>query len=72
MPWPRYAPDDKPIAHLWRTSTRHNTQHRYFAEFRDLPTAVETALTPFQQHPHEVKQLMGTYLDEVVAVACAA
>ena len=37
-----------------------------------LTTAVESALTHFQQHPKEVKQLMGTYLDEVVTLACAA
>jgi hypothetical protein len=50
----------------------NNTHNRYFPEFSDLTTAVETALTHFQQHPEDVKQLMGTYLDEMVAVACAA
>jgi hypothetical protein len=37
-----------------------------------LTTAVETALRHFQQHAEEVKQLMGTYLDEAVALAGAA
>jgi transposase len=69
---PSYSPDYNPIEHLWRNIKRHNTHNRYFPEFSDLTTAVETALTHFQQHPHEVKQLMGTYLDEVVAVAAAA
>jgi transposase len=69
---PSYSPDYNPIEHLWRNIKRHNTHNRYFAEFSDLTTAVETALAHFQQHPHEVKQLMGTYLDEVVALACAA
>jgi transposase len=69
---PSYSPDYNPIEHLWRNIKRHNTHNRYFPEFSDLTTAVETALTHFQQHPQEVKQLMGTYLDEVVAVACAA
>jgi transposase len=69
---PSYSPDYTPIEHLWRSIKRHNTHNRYFPEFSDLTTAVETALTHFQQHPHEVKQLMGTYLDEVVAVADAA
>jgi transposase len=68
---PSYSPDYNPIEHLWRNIKRHNTHNRYFPEFSDLTTAVETALTHFQQHPHEVKQLMGTYLDEVVAAAAA-
>lgn len=66
---PSYSPDYNPIEHLWRNVKRHNTHNRYFPEFSDLTTAVETALTHFQQHPEEVKQLMGTYLDEVMAVA---
>ncbi len=69
---PSYSPDYNPIEHLWRNIKRQNTHNRYFPEFSDLTTAVETALTHFQQHPHEVKQLMGTYLDEVAAAACAA
>jgi transposase len=69
---PSYSPDYNPIEHLWRNIKRHNTHNRYFPNFSDLTTAVETALTHFQQHPHEVRQLMGTYLDEVVALTCAA
>jgi hypothetical protein len=37
-----------------------------------LTTAVETALSHFQQHPQEVKQLMGTYLDEAAALGSTA
>ena len=69
---PSYSPDYNPIEHLWRTITRHNTHNRYFPAFSDLTTAVETALTHFQQHPQEVKQLMGSYLDEAVALVAAA
>ena len=71
-PLPNYSPDYNPIEHLWRNIKRQNTHNRYFPAFSDLTTAVETALTHFQQHPEEVKQLMGTYLDEAVTVACAA
>jgi transposase len=69
---PSYSPDYNPIEHLWRNIKRSNTHNRYFPDFSDLTAAVEAALTHFQQRPHEVKQLMGTYLDEVVARACAA
>jgi transposase len=69
---PSYSPDYNPIEHLWRNIKRQKTHNRYFPEFSALTTAVETALTHFQQHPQEVKLLMGTYLDEVVTLACAA
>ncbi len=69
---PSYSPDYNPIEHLWRNIKRHNTHNRYFPAFSDLTTAVETALTHFQQHPEAVKHLMGTYLDEAVALMAAA
>jgi transposase len=69
---PSYSPDYNPIEHLWRSIKRHTTHNRYFPEFSDLTTAVESALTYFQQHPQDVKRLMGTYLDEAVMLAGAA
>jgi transposase len=69
---PSYSPDYNPIEHLWRNIKRHNMHNRYFPAFSDLTSALETALTHFQQHPQAVKQLMGTYLDEMVALAAAA
>ncbi len=69
---PSYSPDYNPIEQLWRNVKRHNTHNRYFPEFSDLITAVETALTHFQQHAHEVRQLMGSYLDDIVHCALAA
>ena len=71
-PLPSYSPDYNPIEHLWRNIKRQNTHNRYFPAFSDLTTAVETALTHFQQHAAEVKQLMGTYLDDAVALVAAA
>jgi len=69
---PAYSPDYNPIEHLWRNIKRQNTHNRYFPAFSDLATAVETALTHFQQHAQAVKQLMGTYLDDVLTVASPA
>ena len=66
---PSSSPDDHPIEHLWRTSKRRNTHNRSFPTCADLTTAVETALASFQDHPAEVKQLMGTYLDQMAALA---
>ncbi len=69
---PSYSPDYNPIEHLWRNLKRDKTHNRYFPTFELLTEAVEEGLSYFQQHTVEVKQLMGTYLDQALSRALAA
>ena len=66
---PSSSPDYNPIEHLWRNVKRAKTHNRYFATFEALTQAVEQGLSYFQQHATEVKQLMGTYLDQALGLA---
>lgn len=69
---PSYAPDYTLIEHLWRTVKRSKTHNRYFPTFEALVEAVEAGLAAFLTAPDEVKQVMGTYLDEQANCSLAA
>jgi transposase len=69
---PSYSPDYNPIEHLWRNVKRAQTHNRYFPTFEALSQAVEAGLTQFQHDPAAVKQLMGSYLEQVADLALAA
>jgi len=66
---PAYSPDYNPIEHLWRNVKRDKTHNRYFATFAALTAAVDAALAHFRTQAAEVKQLLGTHLDQFLA-AC--
>jgi transposase len=69
---PSYSPDYNPIEHLWRNVKRDKTHNRYFPTFEALSQAVDTGLTKFQNDPAAVKQLMGSYLDQLLELELAA
>jgi transposase len=69
---PSYSPDYNLIEHLWRNVKRRKTHNRYFPTFEDLIAAVTAGLDQFLAAPADVKQLMGTALDEQVASPLAA
>lgn len=69
---PSYSPDYNPIEHLWKNLKKRTTHNRYFPTFELVCASVEEGLAYFQAHPTEVKQLMGTYLDQMAGLAVAA
>jgi len=62
---PSYSPDYNPIEHLWRNVKRDKTHNRYFPTFEALQQAVDAGLAQFQHDSAAVKQLVGTYLDQL-------
>jgi len=69
---PAYSPDYNPIEHLWKNMKKRTTHNRYFPEFDLVCASVEEGLAYFQAHPAAVKRLMGSYLDQIAALAPAA
>lgn len=69
---PSYSPDYNPIEHLWRHVKRDRTHNRYFPTFERLVDEVEAGLASCQQQPLVVKHLMGSYLEQVLAMAHTA
>lgn len=69
---PSYSPDYNPIEHLWKNMKKRTTHLRYFPEFTDLCASVEEGLAFFRTHPHDVKRLMGPYLEHTADCPMAA
>src|SRR5439155_25761568 len=63
-PLPSYAPDDNPIAYLWKKTKKRATHNQYFKEFALLTGSVEKALAYFATHPETVLGLFGRYCEE--------
>jgi transposase len=64
QPLPSYAPDDNPIAYLWKKTKQRATHHKYFREFAALTVSVDKALAYFATHPDTVLGLFGRYREE--------
>ena len=58
---PSYSPDFNPIEYLWRKVKTLATHNRYFPQFEQLITSVDTALQHFAQHAEEVHRLFRAY-----------
>jgi len=63
-PLPSYAPDDKPIAYLWKKTKKRATPNQYFKEFAVLTASGDKALAYFATHAETVLCLWGLYCDE--------
>jgi transposase len=63
-PLPSYAPDDHPIAYLWKQTPQRATHNKYCKEFAALTVSVETALAYCATHPETVLGLFGRSCEE--------
>jgi transposase len=63
-PWPSYAPDDNPIAYLWKKPKQRATHNKYCKECAALTVSVDKALAYCATHPEEVLGLFGRCCEE--------
>jgi transposase len=69
---PSYSPDYNPIEFLWKKMKVRATHNKYFPDFEDLVSSVETALTYFSSHRKEISSLMGVYIQTLEDTQAAA
>jgi DDE superfamily endonuclease len=62
-PLPSYAPDDHPMAYLWKKTTQRATHNKYCKEFRARTVSVDKALAYFATHPDPVWGRFGRYCE---------
>lgn len=63
-PFPSYAPDDHPIAYLWKKTKQRAPHTKSFKECAELTVSVDKALAYFATHPDMVLGLFGRYCEE--------
>jgi transposase len=63
-PLPSYAPDDNPMASLWKKTKQRATHNKYCKAFLALTVSVDKALVYFATHPDTVSGLFGRYGEE--------
>jgi hypothetical protein len=63
-PLPSEAPDDHPMASLWKKTKKQATQNQYGKGFAALTVSVDKALADFALHPDMVLGLLGLYGEE--------
>ena len=63
-PLPSYAPEDHPIAYLWKKTHQRATHHTYCKALVELTVSVEKALAYGATHSETVLGLFGRYCEE--------
>jgi len=58
-PFPSYAPDDNPLAYLWKKTTQRATPHKSCKEFIPLTVSGDQALASVATHPATVFGVCG-------------